>query len=222
MTVKVFAYFAKLEDGKYRRCDIHDVMRVGGLPSASSSQLRDNPPEGIISVYTGVQNIEVPKHHKVIDLQPEYIDDTWWARHEVVSLSKEEIDAILEEARTECNSRINEWREIANYSYFIFRGKRIACDRLSRSDIDGTGLFVATNGKLPDIWLGGWKAIDNTYVQITTTQDWHEFLAALYDQGQENFQHAQALKYLINQSDDVDFIRDLTWNHNTGKKPSII
>lgn len=221
MTVKVFVYFAKLEDGKYVRCDIHAVMMGGGVPAASASQLRDNPPEGFISVYTEVQNINVPKYHKLIDLQPELVDGTWWARYDVVSLSKEEIDGLLNEARVDINQRINEWREAANFSYFIFRGKRIACDRLSRSDIDGTGLYVATNGKLPDIWLGGWKAIDNTYVQITTVQDWNEFLATMYDQGQENFQHAQALKYLITQSTDVDFIRNLTWNYNTGKKPSI-
>jgi hypothetical protein len=221
MTVKVFAYFAKLEDGKYKRCDIHDVMRAAGMPSASAAQLRDNPPEGIIAVYTGVQNIDVPKYHKLIDLQPELIDGTWWARYDVVSLSKEEIDGLLNEARVDINQRINEWREMANYSYFIFRGKRIACDRLSRSDIDGTGIFVATEGKLPDIWLGGWKAIDNSYVQITSVEDWREFIFAMYDQGQENFQHAQALKYLITLSTDVDFIRNLTWNYNTGKKPSI-
>lgn len=69
-------------------------------------------------------------------------------------------------------------RNAANFSTFPHAGKAIACDQLSRSDIDGTNGFVSLYGALPPDWPGGWKAVDNTYVPISSVADWEAFTAA--------------------------------------------
>ena len=70
------------------------------------------------------------------------------------------------------NAEINAARLAANFSTFTHGGKAIACDQLSRSDIDGTNGFVALYGSLPPGWPGGWKAVDNTYVAIANVAAW--------------------------------------------------
>ena len=109
------------------------------------------------------------------------------------------------------NSEINEARLAANFSTFPYSGKVFACDQLSRSDIDGTNGFVSLYGTLPPAWPGGWKAVDNTYISITTVQDWKDFYSSMFAQGNANFIHAQALKDKLQLATTAKEIQEITW-----------
>lgn len=92
------------------------------------------------------------------------------------------------------NAAINAARLKANQSFFMFSGKRIAVDPLSRSDIDAAHGAILMLGAMPGGWPGGWKAMDNTIVPIADLATWGQFYGAMVAQGTANFAHAQALK----------------------------
>lgn len=110
------------------------------------------------------------------------------------------------------NEEINAARLAANFSTFTHAGKAIACDQLSRSDIDGTNGFVALYGALPPGWPGGWKAVDNTYVAIATVADWKAFYASMFAAGNANFARAQALKGLLAAADTAEAVAAIRWD----------
>ena len=95
------------------------------------------------------------------------------------------------------NAEINEARLTANFTSLEHQGKQIACDTLSRSDIDATNGYVTLNGNLPPSWLGGWKTVDNTYIAIPDVPAWKALYASMFAAGNANFSHTQALKALL-------------------------
>lgn len=109
------------------------------------------------------------------------------------------------------NAEINETRLEANFSTFQHLDKTFACDQLSRSDIDGTNGFVSLYGSLPPGWPGGWKAVDNTYISITSVNDWKAFYSSMFAQGNTNFLHAQALKTKLEQATTLQEVQDIAW-----------
>lgn len=92
------------------------------------------------------------------------------------------------------NAEINAARLTANRSTFVHLTKQFACDELSRSDIDGANGQISNLGAMPAGWPGGWKAVDNTYLPITTVVDWKAFYSSMFAAGAANFAHAQDLK----------------------------
>lgn len=92
------------------------------------------------------------------------------------------------------NAEINAARLVANRGTFTHAGKVFACDELSRSDIDGANGIIANLGAMPVGWPGSWKAVDNTYLPITTVAEWQAFYGSMFAAGAANFAHAQALK----------------------------
>lgn len=100
----------------------------------------------------------------------------------------------VDDLKRQKNAEINAARLAANRSTFNFAGKAIACDELSRGDIDGINGIVALTKSLPPGFPGGWKAVDNTYVSITDVATWVAFYGAMVQQGTANFIHAQQLK----------------------------
>jgi|GEM_PF-6889683 len=119
--------------------------------------------------------------------------------------------AALEELRAVKNSEINATRLLVNRSTFPYQGKQIACDELSRSDIDAVNGFLAITGTLPPLPGGGWKAVDNTYVSITTPGQWVAFYAAMVIQGSSNFDHAQSLKVRLAAAATAEDIAAIQW-----------
>jgi hypothetical protein len=113
--------------------------------------------------------------------------------------------------KAEKMSDINALRQLANQSYFNHAGKQIACDPLSRSDIDGINGYVATRNSLPPGWYGGWKAIDNTYVPITNTAQWYAFYESMILQGQANFAHSQQLKAEVLAATTHEQVEAINW-----------
>lgn len=119
--------------------------------------------------------------------------------------------ATLEEIKAKKNSEINAARLAANRSYFTFAGKDIACDELSRSDIDAINGIIAVTNAMPPNWVGGWKAIDNTYVVIPDVITWINFYAAMVQKGSSNFAHAQALKAQLANANSVTQVNNIQW-----------
>lgn len=110
----------------------------------------------------------------------------------VVSVQWPPID--LEDLKARKNAAINAARLKANQSHFVFMGKQIAVDPLSRSDIDAAhGAWLLAGGPPPD-WPGGWKAISNAIIPIPDMATWAAFYGAMVAKGTANFAHAQALK----------------------------
>ena len=92
------------------------------------------------------------------------------------------------------NQAINLARAAANSSFFMFQGKRIAVDQLSRSDIDAAHGSILMLQALPPGWPGGWKSMDNEIVLIPDVATWAQFYGTMVATGTANFNHSQALK----------------------------
>lgn len=119
--------------------------------------------------------------------------------------------AKLAAAKAAKNEEINQARLAVNRGTFWHEGKQFACDELSRSDIDGTNGFVSLYGALPPGWVGGWKAVDNTYLPISTVEEWKAFYTAMVAAGSANFAHAQALKALLADAETVEAVQAIHW-----------
>lgn len=109
------------------------------------------------------------------------------------------------------NAEINAARLAANFSTFTHAGKAIACDQLSRSDIDGTNGFVALYSTLPPGWPGGWKAVDNTYVAIADVAAWKAFYSSMFAAGNANFAKAQTLKAQLDAATTAAQVSAIEW-----------
>ena len=109
------------------------------------------------------------------------------------------------------NNQINTWRLQATYGGFVYQGKRIATDELSLIDLTNTGNRITRTGALPDNWPGGWKAVDNTYIAITTVAAWDAMYEAMYQQGLANFVTSQVLKAQVAAANTIAEVDSVVW-----------
>ncbi|WP_198116938.1 DUF4376 domain-containing protein [Massilia rhizosphaerae] len=109
------------------------------------------------------------------------------------------------------NDEINAWRAATNLSTFPHAGKEIACDALSRSDIDGVANNIALFGTFPDGFPGGWKATDNTMVPLADVDAFRAMYASMTAKGTENFNHAQTLKAQLASATTPDEVAAIVW-----------
>lgn len=117
----------------------------------------------------------------------------------------------LQDLKTAKNLYISASRLKANQSTFTFTGKQIAVDPLSRGDIDAVhGIVVLSNG-MPDKWVGGWKAVDNTFVSIPDVATWALFYKSMVGQGSINFAHAQDLKAQLAAATTIAEVDAIVW-----------
>ena len=117
----------------------------------------------------------------------------------------------LSDMKIERSEIINQARAKANQSSFTYNGKQIAADRLSRSDIDAVLGAVTLNNEMPAGWLGGWKAMDNTYVSIPDVATWKVFYTAMVSQGTANFNHSQRLKARLEAATTNAEVEAIVW-----------
>lgn len=117
----------------------------------------------------------------------------------------------LDAAKAFKEGEINSARLATNTTSFTYLDKQIACDALSRSDIDGVNGYVALMGEFPPSWIGKWKTLDNQYVDIATTDDWKAFYSAMVSQGQNNFLYSQWLKQKVAAASSVDEVNTVYW-----------
>ena len=120
--------------------------------------------------------------------------------------------ATLADLKASKNAYINESRLKANRSTFTFNGKVIACDELSRSDIDAVNGIVSVTQALPENWAGAWKTVDNSYVVISNVAAWINFYKAMVAQGTTNFAHAQTLKTQLATATTTEEVSAIKWN----------
>jgi hypothetical protein len=109
------------------------------------------------------------------------------------------------------NEQINVWRATANQSTFRHAGKQIACDALSRSDIDGVANNIALSGGFPAGFPMAWKATDNTFIELADVDAFKDMYASMTAQGTENFSHAQALKAQLATASTPEEIAAIEW-----------
>lgn len=124
---------------------------------------------------------------------------------------KEEWVADIEALKSAKCQEINAAKLAANRSYFVFQGKKIACDEHSRLIIDSVNGAVVLTGQLPTGWAGAWKALDNTFVPIPDVDTWRQFYTALAAQDQANFLYSQALKALVDQATTEEQVTAIHW-----------
>lgn len=137
---------------------------------------------------------------------------------EVVPLTSEELDARTEQlalklsqAKLSKKADITQARINADLSYFEFGGKRIAVDDASMRQISGTTASVTLLGEFPQPWPGGWRAMDNTMVTITTVDDWKDFIRAMAAQGGANFLRQLTLKAQVDACTNLSQIAAINW-----------
>jgi hypothetical protein len=109
------------------------------------------------------------------------------------------------------NEQINAWRAAANMSTFPHAGKQIACDALSRSDIDGVANNISLSGGFPAGFPMAWKATDNTFIELADVDAFKDMYTSMTAQGTENFNHAQALKALLAAAGTPEEIAAIEW-----------
>lgn len=114
--------------------------------------------------------------------------------------------------RAEKNAQINAWRAAANLATFPHAGKQIACDELSRSDIDGVANNIALFGEFPAGFPGAWKATDNTMIPLPDVDAFRAMYASMTAQGAANFNRAQELKAQLAAASTPEAIAAITWS----------
>lgn len=108
------------------------------------------------------------------------------------------------------SSEINAARLEANKS-FVFEGKQISCDELSKAHIESVNGTVCLTGNLPTDFLRAWKAVDNTMVQIPNKSVWMAFHNTMVNQILNNFNHAHELKIQLENATTVEDIEKIMW-----------
>lgn len=126
----------------------------------------------------------------------------------VVSDKSEDLSTLKQRKRAE----ITRQRVAADNDKFIYQSKMI-----KTADKDMFDLLIADarwRKGTPANWPGGWKAIDNSYVAISTVEEWDSFFIAMYDTGVANFVRSQKLKALLDEATTPDEVAVITWEMN--------
>lgn len=118
----------------------------------------------------------------------------------------------LADLKSARNAYINTSRLAANQSHFTHLGKQIAADPLSRSDIDAINGEVTNTGAFPAGWPGAWKCMDNTWMTISTIDQWKALYTSMVNQGTTNFGHAQALKGQLEAATTAAEVEAVVWH----------
>lgn len=109
------------------------------------------------------------------------------------------------------NLKINSWREQANFTTFPYSGKLIACDPLSRSDIDAVAGHIALFGTFPSGFPGAWKYTDNSYLVLADIDAFKAMYTAMTTQGTANFNYSQTLKAALAAATTLEQIETIVW-----------
>lgn len=143
---------------------------------------------------------------QVIELIKGYVSTRAATADEIAALEPGMI-----ELRAAKNAEIDLWRAEANSSSFPFMGKLIACDSLSRSDIDGVANHIALCSAFPTGFPGGWKATDKTMLPLPDVDAFRAMYAAMTEQGTRNFNRSQELKAQLAAASTPEEIAAIQW-----------
>ena len=119
--------------------------------------------------------------------------------------------AVLAAKKASKNLEINQWRATANQTFFTHAGKQIACDALSRSDIDAVAGSISMDGVFPAGFPGAWKALDNSLVMLPNIAAFKLMYASMTTQGSINFGKSQTLKTQLATATTAAQVAALVW-----------
>jgi hypothetical protein len=119
--------------------------------------------------------------------------------------------APLDELKARKNAEINQWRAAANQSTFLFAGKLISCDALSRSDIDAVANHIGLFDDFPDGFPMAWKTADNEYVPLPDVAAFKAMYRAMTAQGTTNFDRSETLKRAVGNSTNAAEVAAIAW-----------
>lgn len=154
---------------------------------------------------------------KATEIAPDLVNGEWIQQWSIQPKFDDEEDQAkayqehLEVAKTLKIEEINTARLEANTSFFIYKGKRISCDQLSRGDIEATNGIVLLTGGLPDGWYGFWKTADNEFIPINTVDEWKAFYKAMFDTGNNNFIKSLSLKQQVAAATTFEELKLISW-----------
>ena len=169
-------------------------------------------PEGYAIVFPAPQPVYDTLTQSVREVAPVLTSKGHYEQQwEVLDLDPDIAAQALAKAKEAKNTEINTAREAATFSTFSHAGKEISCDTLSRSDIDGVNGYIALNGVFPTEWPGGWKCVDNTYLPITTVEEWKALYGAMVTAGTAFYLHAQELKTRLQNASTAAEIAAICW-----------
>lgn len=117
----------------------------------------------------------------------------------------------LEVMKAAKNDEIDGMRAAANASTFPYGGKLIACDALSRSDLDGVVGHIALFNAFPAGFPGAWKATDKTMLPLLDIDAFRAMYAAMTEQGTRNFNRSQELKAQLAAASTPEEIAAIQW-----------
>lgn len=149
--------------------------------------------------------------HKCLKGTAEFVDTHWVVKWDIIPYSEEDLALMLQTAKAQKLLLINSWRAQANQTSFMHNGKVIACDALSRSDIDGVAGHIALNGTFPDGFPGAWKATDNTYIILADIDAFKAMYNSMTAQGTLNFNRSQELKTVVNNATKIEDVIRVVW-----------
>lgn len=159
--------------------------------------------------------------NQVVALEEDDSQDFLISQVGLIAITDEERDALLapppapvltlSQLKVLKNTEINAARMAANQTSFTHGGKEVACDALSRSDIDGTNGAIVNLGALPPGWPGAWKAIDNSYIIISTVVEWKAFYLSMFAAGNANFARSQQLKATLAAATTKNQVNAIVW-----------
>ena len=126
-------------------------------------------------------------------------------------IPSETIPPTLAEQKTAKNLQINQWRTEANNSTFTHLGKSIACDELSRRDIDGVAGEITLNGAFPAGFPNKWKSTDNSYLSLPDIPAFKAMYSSMTLQGITNFGRSELRKAELASATTIDQLNAIVW-----------
>jgi hypothetical protein len=112
-------------------------------------------------------------------------------------------------------ARLNADADHFIYSYTDASGNTVSKDIRTgykdMVDLLTTNSYITLFGDFDADWPGGWKAIDNTYVQISTVDQWKDFFKCMYKTGIANFKKSQLLKAQIDAATTAEEVNAINW-----------
>ncbi len=168
---------------------------------------------GVFEVFPGEKPEAAPNQKHVLTGYAEVLG-VWrevWALFPKTADDVAADAVVLAQAKVEKNTQINLWRAAANQTTFPHNGKLIACDQLSRSDIDAVANHVSLFGTFPAGFPGAWKATDNSYVMLPNTDAFKAMYTSMTTQGTTNFNHSQDLKGGLAAATTLAQVQAISW-----------
>lgn len=120
--------------------------------------------------------------------------------------------ATLDQLKEAKQAEITRARIATDSDRFVYQGLSIRTADKDMFDMLIADARISKGQGMPPNWPGGWKAIENSYVLISTVAEWNTFFIAMYDAGINNFNHSQQLKARISAATTPEQVAAISWD----------